>query len=146
MGTPTPDFHGLAASMSCAEQLLPDLGRVAWAATRLRADVGAALAERRGPRPEPSRHPSPYPSLAEDLRELEAIAEGTVLAEWCRTIGAHAVAAHDAVVHEIVHGTPLDDGSGVVRPPERPPYGRNELTEVTGRLVNAAITLPTDTR
>ena len=102
MGTPTPDFHGLAASMSCAEQLLPDLGRVAWAATRLRADVGAALAERRGPRPGPSRYPAPYPSLAEDLRELEAIAEGTVVAEWCRTIGAHAVAAHDAVVHEIL--------------------------------------------
>lgn len=140
----TPDFHGLASSMACDKELLPELGRASWAATCLRANVRTVLEDLRGPRPAPSRWPAIGPSLAEDVRELESIAEGTALAEWCRSVAANAVAAHDAVVHEIVHGTPLDDGSGVARPPERPPYGRNELIEVTGRLVNAANTLPAD--
>lgn len=80
--------------------------------------------------------------LAEDVRELELIAGDTALAEWCRTVASNAVSAHDAVVHEIVHGTPLDDRSTVARPPERAPCGRHELVEVTGRLINAANTMP----
>ena len=140
----TPDFHGLAASMACDEKLLTELGRVSWAATCLRADVHAVLERLRGPDPAPSRWPSMGPSLTEDVRELESIAEGTVLAEWCRSVASNAVSAHDAVVHEIVHGAPRDDSSGVVCPPERPAYGINELIEVTGRLVNAANTMPAD--
>ncbi len=46
----------------------------------------------------------------------------------------NAISACDAVVYEIVHGTPREDRSGVARPPRRQPYGRNELIEVTAGL------------
>ena len=91
---------------------------------------------------EPSRWPWIGPSLAEDVRELGSLTDGTPLGQWCRTTAANAVSAHDAVVHEVVHREPLDDGSCVPRPPQRPPYGRDELLEVAGRLVNAAVTMP----
>lgn len=134
----TPDFHGLAADMPCDEKLLPALGQMSWAATRLYTDIQAVLEELRSPESQPSRHLS----LVGAVHELESTAGGTALAEWCRLVGANAVSAHEAVVHEIVHGTPLDDMSGAARPPQRPPYGHNEIVEVTGRLVNATNTLP----
>lgn len=136
----TPDFHGLAAGMPCDEQLLPALGQMSWAATCLYTDLHTALEDLRGAESQPSRNLS----LVGAVHELESVAEGTELAEWCRLVGANAVSAHEAVVHEIVHGTPLDDMSGVARPPQRPSYGHNEVVEVTGRLINAANTLPTE--
>lgn len=132
----TPDFAELAGTLTCDEDLLLELGRVTWAAVGLHRDIRSVI-EQLGQAPTEQAGRS---SLAEAVRELESVADrhaiephrGVVLT-WCRSVGAAAARSRDGVVEQIVLGAPGDA-------PER--YGRTELVEVTGRLVNASRTLP----
>lgn len=135
-----PDHAYYAAAMPCDEAMLPHLGRVVWAATRLHAGLreaveGLAGADLAGPLPK---------TLGEAVGQLERCARSlaepqrTRVLEWCRGVARPAVRARNHVLHAVAY-TEADGQQAIMTNDGSAPgrYSTPELLRIAGQLEHA---------
>lgn len=142
-----PNWAALASGMPCDEGLLAEVGRVHWAAARLHAGVRDAINFIDGA---PSDAPFRDWTLGSAITKLEQRAQKFVdgpdrdaLIRWCRDVGRPAKHHRDAVAHAITY-TATDGRQAIMTNDHSTPgrFERDQLHEVTGRLVDASMRLP----
>lgn len=138
------EWESLAAGMPCDEDLLVDLGRVNWAAARLHFGVRDALNHLTG---EPSDEPfkSTLGGAIKKLRKeaQQRAVDPSVLVEWAEDVGDPVVKRRNKVVHAVT--ITAEDGRQALTTDDHSAPGRflrDDLIEVTGRLVRASQLLP----
>ena len=136
----------LAAAMACDEDLLADLGRVAWAAAHLHAAVRDAVtaipAAGTGPGFSERTLSLALAELEHRSRQLSPAARKQVLS-WSHTVGRPAKNGRDQVLHAVTATTPDGSPALMATDPSGPgPFTVADLQEVTGQLLHATLTLP----
>jgi hypothetical protein len=137
-----PDLPSDIAAMPCDDDLLADLGRVAWAAARLHAGVRDAINTHVGA-PSDAPFEKTLGGAIADLEKLATAAGRQDQVDWVLQIGRPASKRRNSVIHAVTFTA--GDGKQALGTVDGSSPGRflvPELQGVTGALIDASRTLP----